>query len=101
MNFNYHIYESNIKCPYCNKDCEDYDYAVAQDLETKIEFECEYCEKKFYAKASIVYSTHSNCKLNNEKHDWEQAPNYPTVFNCKNCSEYYVKRNKEEEKKEN
>ncbi|MCK4828086.1 hypothetical protein KA005_70810 [bacterium] len=93
MNLNYYIHGSNIKCPYCDKDCEDYDHEVAQDLETRVELECEHCGKKFYAEASIAYSTYSNCELNGESHDYEQSVSHPTVFDCKNCFHYEVRSN--------
>jgi len=91
MNFNYHIYKSNIKCPYCDKDCEDYEHGATRGLETKVEFECEHCGKKFYIEVTIVYSTYSDCELNGESHDYEQSVSQPTVFNCKNCSQCKVK----------
>ena len=91
MNLNYHIYQSNVKCPYCNKNCEDSDYEVARDLETQIEFECEHCERKFFAEACIVYSTYSDCKLNDEEHDFEQSKHRSTVFDCKNCYHHEVR----------
>jgi len=90
MNFNYHIYVSNIKCPYCNKDCDDYDYEVAQNLEEKVEFECEHCGKRFYVEAIITYCTYSDCELNDEPHDWEQSVSHPTVFDCRNCYQHKV-----------
>ena len=93
MNFNYHIQKSNIKCPYCDKDCEDYDYEAAQNLEEKIESECEHCGKKFYVEASIAYSTYSDCELNGESHDYEQSVSYPTFFDCKNCYHSEVRLN--------
>ena len=91
MNVNYHIYVSNVKCPYCDKDCEDTEYEVARELETRIEFECEHCGRKFYAEACIVYSTYSDCELNDEKHDFKQSESHPTVFDCENCSHYEVR----------
>jgi hypothetical protein len=93
MNLNYHIHVSDVQCPYCDLDCEDSEYEVARDLERRIEFECEHCEKKFHAEACIVYSTYSDCKLNDEKHDFEQSESHPTVFNCKNCSQTEVRSN--------
>ena len=95
MNLQYHIHESTIKCPYCDCDCRDDDYEVAQDFDDRIEFECQSCERIFWAEASIVYSTHSDCALNDEKHDWENSGHHPTVFNCKNCSQYEVRERRE------
>ena len=95
MNYNYHIYESDIQCPYCNKSCYDDDYSVAQDLDSRVEFECDHCEKRFWVEASIVYSTYSDCGLNGEKHQFiNDSKKYPTVFNCKNCSQTEVRKNK-------
>lgn len=88
MNFNYHIYAPSIKCPYCDKECYDDDYLVAQDLEVRVEFECEYCGKVFYAEACIVYNTYSDCALNNKEHIFKQSKSHSRVFNCENC--YYT-----------
>lgn len=91
MNLNYHIYVSNIKCPYCDKDCEDTEYEVARELERRIEFECEHCGRKFYVEACIVYCTYSDCELNDKKHNFKQLENHPTLFNCKNCYHHEVR----------
>ena len=91
MNLQYHIREGDVKCPYCNKVCDN-DGINALDLDRKTELECDHCEKRFYATAEVVYSTYSDCKLNGEEHELEVAANHPTVFNCKNCSHYEVKK---------
>ena len=85
MNFNYHINESDIKCPYCDEECEDHDYYVAQTFDDRMEFECEHCGKVFWATSSIVFSTYSDCSLNGKKHDFKASKSHPTVFNCENC----------------
>jgi hypothetical protein len=90
MNLNYHIHEISIKCPYCDKDCEDDDCVVAQELEARMEFECYHCNKKFFAEASIVYSTYSDCRLNDEKCDLKQSAFHPAVFSCEKCQHYEV-----------
>ena len=89
VNLDYYIYEPNIKCPYCNKDCRDDDYIV--ELDAQIEFECEHCEKMFHVEPCIVYCTYSDCKLNGKEHDFEQSESHPTVFNCKNCYQHEVR----------
>ena len=91
MNLQYHIHESRIKCPYCDKECEDDDYNIAEQFDSQVDFECPYCEKIFFAEANIVYSTYSDCELNNEEHDFEVSPTHPSVFNCKNCAKYEVR----------
>ena len=95
MNFNYHIHVSNVKCPYCDKDCKDSEYEAAQELETKIEFECEHCGKVFWVESSIVYSTYSDCKLNGNEHLFKNdSEKHPTVFNCEKCSQHEVREKK-------
>ena len=91
MNFNYHIHNSYVKCPYCDKNCDDSEGMVAAQGETRIEIECEHCEKKFFADSSIVYNTYSDCELNGEKHDLRPSGSHPTVFHCKNCYYHEVK----------
>ena len=91
MNVNYHISKASIKCPYCDKECWDDDYTVTQDLESKTEFECEHCEKKFWASAHVSYDTHSDCELNGIDHDYIATESHPTVFHCRNCSQYEVR----------
>jgi sarcosine oxidase delta subunit len=86
MNLQYHIHESSIKCPYCDKESENYDYEVDQDA---AEFECGHCEKIFWAEMNFVYSTHSDCGLNGDEHEWIQGTQ-KTVFQCKNCAQYKV-----------
>ncbi len=85
MNLQYHIYEPNIKCPYCDKDNRDDDSTIAQNLEERVEFECDHCGRKFFAESRIVYNTYSDCVLNGEKHDMKQSESRSTVFNCENC----------------
>jgi len=85
INLQYHIYESNIKCPYCDRECYDDDCEVAQNLGAYVDFECTRCEKVFFAESSVVYSTYSDCNLNGEEHDFEASKTHPTVFNCKRC----------------
>ena len=92
MNFNYHIHKSNIECPYCDKTCHDDDYVVAKELETKVEFECESCGKKFYVDACVVYNTYSDCALNGKKHNLIQSENSPALFDCNDCYYYEVIR---------
>jgi len=94
MNFNYHIHKSDIRCPYCDERCTDDDYVVAQELETRVEFECEHCGKLFWAESSIVFSTYSDCKLNGDEHDFKSAEKYPSVFNCENCYQTEVRPTK-------
>ncbi len=95
MNYNYHIYNSSIKCPYCDKDCQDEEYTVTQRLETRIEFECEHCGKVFWAEACVVYSTYSDCRLNGDEHLFKNdCAEYPTVFDCENCSQHEVRFDK-------
>jgi len=88
MNLQYHIHESSIKCPYCDHDCQDDDYVVDQD---KTEFECDKCEKVFWAEMNYVYSTYSDCSLNEIEHEWQQSKTHKMVYNCKNCSQYDVR----------
>ena len=88
---NYHIQESNIKCPHCDRDCEN--DGVVEELETREEFECEHCGTKFWAEASVAYSSYSDCSLNNKEHEWENlTEKYPEVFNCKNCYQHEVRK---------
>jgi len=91
MNLNYHISEPVIKCPYCDKGCQDDDYEVAEDLGSTNEFECSHCEKKFWASAHVSYDTHSDCGLNGIDHNYIASESHPTVFNCENCSQYEVR----------
>ena len=91
MNLQYHIYEPGIKCPYCDEECNDDDYQVAAKFNSKVDFECDHCGKTFFAVAEVVYSTYSNCKLNDEEHDFKVSPTHSTVFNCKKCTEYEVR----------
>ena len=93
MNFNYHIHKSSIECPYCDKSLIDDDGEVAMSPEERIEFECIYCGKKFWADSCIVYNTYSDCKLNGEEHKFKASKSHPTVFNCENCYEYEVRSN--------
>ena len=91
MNLQYHIHKSSIKCPYCNHEQRDDDYDVDQDA---IEFECDNCEKIFWAEMNIVYSTHSDSSLNGQEHKWVSANGkFSQVFNCENCSLYEVRKN--------
>ena len=91
MNLQYHIHESSIKCPYCDHECRNDDYDVDQNAS---EFECDSCEKTFWAEMNFVYSTHSDCSLNKQKHKWvnDAGGKYPQVFNCENCSQYEVRK---------
>jgi len=91
MNLQYHIYKSRITCPYCNKECEDIDYTVADNMDDRTKCECEHCGKYFHAEACIVYNTHSDCELNGKKHDFKVSKSFPTVFNCKKCSQRKIK----------
>ena len=84
-NLQYHIHESQIKCPYCDTECYDDDYQVGNEFDSPVDFECDNCEKVFFAEANVVYSTYSDCELNNEDHDFEVSRTHPTVFNCKRC----------------
>ncbi len=90
MNLNYHIFEPSIKCPYCDKDCEDVECEIARNMEERIEVECDHCEKSFWAEAHIAYSTHSNCALNKQSHALYNSDSHPTLFHCENCSHYEV-----------
>ena len=90
MNFLYHIDETRIKCPYCDKECSDDDHSVSE-IEEWVIFECEHCEKTFFAQANIAYTTYSDCKLNDVEHEFESSESHPTVFNCKNCYHWEVK----------
>ena len=88
MNFQYHIHESSIKCPYCDCECHNDDYTIDQD---QSEFECDSCGKTFWAEMNFVYSTYSDCELNGKEHDYEQASEtHPTLYSCKNCYQYKV-----------
>ena len=88
MNLQYHIYESSIKCPYCDHEQRDDDVDQAA-----IELECDNCEKIFWAEMNYVYSTHSDCSLNGQEHKWVSAGGkYSQVFNCENCSQYKVEK---------
>lgn len=97
MNLNYHIHESNIKCPYCDKDCEDDDYVVASGNGERVEFECPHCEKIFWAEANRVYSTHSDCALNNTEHELEESGHVKNLFDCKNCTHFEMKKDQSED----
>ena len=89
MNLKYHIHESSIKCPYCDSEQRDDDYDVGED---KMEFECDSCGKVFWAEMNFVYSTHSDCVLNKQEHEWVSAGDkHSQVFDCKNCSQYEVR----------
>lgn len=91
MNLRYHIHKSSVTCPYCDKTCHDDDYIVGQELETQVEFECEHCGKTFWAESCIVYSTYSDCKLNNEEHQFRQSEAVSALFQCDNCYQYEVR----------
>ena len=91
MNLQYHIHESKIKCPYCDAECNDDDCQVGNEFDSQVDFECDDCGKTFFAEANVVYSTYSNCELNDEEHDFEVSPTHPSVFNCKNCTKYEVR----------
>ena len=88
MNLKYHIHTSSVKCPYCDNDNEDCDHEV--NSEDPIEFECEHCHKIFHAEMNYVYTTYSDCGLNHKEHEWYNSESNPTVFHCKNCSQYKV-----------
>ena len=90
-NLQYHIHESRIKCPYCDAECNDDDCHVGNEFDSQVDFECDDCGKTFFAVANVVYSTYSNCELNDEEHDFEVSPTHPSVFNCKNCTKYEVR----------
>lgn len=92
MNFNYHIHYSYIKCPYCDKNCENDGLLNLKNIEVKVEFECEHCEKKFYADSGIVFNTYSDCKLNGEEHDLKQSEHVPEVYHCENCYYHEVQK---------
>ena len=85
--------KNNIKCPYCDRDCVDDDYAVFQEgFDNQIEFECEHCGKSFHAEPNVVYSTYSDCKLNgDEEHDFKATESHPTVFHCEKCYQWEVR----------
>jgi len=86
INLQYHIHESKIKCPYCDAECNDDDYNVAnQGFDSQVDFECDHCGKIFFAEANIVYSTYSDCELNDEEHDFLVSKTHPTVFYCRKC----------------
>ena len=91
MNLQYHIHESKIKCPYCDEENNDDDCQVAAEFDSRVDFECDHCGKTFFAEANVVYSTYSDCELNDEEHYFEVSPTHPTVFNCKNCTKYEVR----------
>lgn len=96
INLNYHIHESSLKCPYCDETCVDDDHCVGEDgFDVKTEYQCEHCDKTFHAEANIVYSTYSDCSLNGIDHEWYSIKSHPTVFHCKNCSQYDVRTPKE------
>ena len=85
MNTKYYIQEPDIKCPYCDKDY--YNDGEINDIEKKVELECDACEKKFWAEASIAYSTYSDCSINDMPHEWERT--FVTGwYSCKNCCQY-------------
>jgi len=91
VNLKYHIYKHNIICPYCDEECRDEDYEVRGEFETKIEFECEHCGKKFLVESNIVYSSYSDCELNGEKHEIEKT-HIEGFYLCKHCSEYSINK---------
>ena len=91
MNLNYHIGEISIKCPYCNENCPDENFAVGQVIDAVSKFECEHCGKKFWISAHISYDSYSDCALNNIDHDYVASESHPTVFHCKNCSQSEVR----------
>ena len=88
MNFNYHISEIQIKCPYCDKNCADDDHIV--NGESPTEFECEHCGKKFWASMHYSYDTKSDCELNGQDHVWRAQPPHPRVHYCDNCAQVFV-----------
>ena len=91
MNFKYRIWEPDIKCPYCDKDCYDDEHESASNLEVKIEMECEHCEKNFYVVSSINYCTYSDCELNNERHVLKGGENVLSLLQCNNCYHFELK----------
>lgn len=94
MNFNYHISETQIKCPHCNKRCADNDHVVGQAIDDKIEFKCEHCGMVFWASMHYSFDTYSDCALNGHEHSFAASETHPTVFHCKNCCQYEARSNK-------
>lgn len=87
MNLNYHIHESTIKCPFCNREHADIDHIGRRNLDTSVEFDCVQCGKKFIVESCIVYNSYSNCKLNGESHTYEET-HIKGFYTCKHCSEF-------------
>ena len=78
---NYHII-----CPYCKCECGDYsDFQDYDEDESKMELECDGCNKKFMAEkiVTIDYRTYADCKLNGEEHEKGK-------YQCKKCDVYNV-----------
>ncbi len=66
-----HEHTDEIVCPYCGyKFSDSYEWEAHEHERT---IECHSCEKKFNATAtiSVSYSTHKDCELNGEQHDFE------------------------------
>ena len=89
MNLQYHIYELEIKCPYCNKDQDD-DHVVAKKSDVSVNVKCEYCGMAFNVQTRILFNSYSDCELNGIEHDLEKSSFAETVFNCKNCSQHKI-----------
>jgi hypothetical protein len=62
--------EYYLCCPYCGHEQEICDGGPSAN-NGKEEWQCDSCEKKFFARADIVYSTDMDCGLNAQEHDYQ------------------------------
>lgn len=84
MSDNYHIQESDLKCPYCDHVFTEPHEVIDDEFWTKQVVKCPDCSKEFKAEMEICYTTNADCELNNIKHDLEET-HIKGFFTCNNC----------------
>ncbi len=71
------------KCPFCKEQIDPESLPRLEDEGDMVT--CDHCNKKFHVYVSISYWIETNCKDNEEEHDWYRLSN--GVECCKNCDE--------------
>lgn len=84
MNTKYHIHNTTITCPYCDKE-QDFD-CPPDEFNKEETNQCGYCDKFFTTTMEVVFSTYSDCKANKMEHDFKET-NIAGFYMCENCEE--------------
>jgi NAD-dependent SIR2 family protein deacetylase len=85
-------FEDDLTCPYCNYEFTDSWESCTESSEI---IDCPECEKKFYGwmQKSIDYKSKPDCKINNEKHQFENVSD--GWLKCKICGELKMEKSNE------